>query len=57
MPHSLPQIPFFQRALATAQADPDKVALIDGRTGESRSYRQLLLDVVSLADSLLQGSK
>lgn len=49
---TLPAIPFFQRALATAEAAPDKVALVDGRTGQERTYGDLLRDVVAFRQTL-----
>lgn len=49
---SLPQIPFFERALATAQSNPSKVALQDGRTGQQKTYGDLLRDVVAFRSAL-----
>lgn len=49
---SLPQIPFFERALLTAQSNPSKVALQDGRTGQQKTYGDLLRDVVAFRSAL-----
>jgi hypothetical protein len=54
---SLPQIPFFQRALETAQRSPDKTAIVDGRTKQLKTYSDLLRDVAAFIDNVRAGER
>jgi hypothetical protein len=57
MPVSLPAIDFFTRARATAEASPAKVAVFDGRTGQSKTYGDLLRDVARFREALAPGGR
>ena len=52
---ALPNLTFFQRAHAAAKKNPKKPAIIDGRTGKSHTYADLLNDTSHFSHKLLAG--
>lgn len=49
---ALPAIDFLIRARATAEREPAKLAVLDGRTGQSKTYGDLLRDVARFREVL-----
>lgn len=54
---SLPPIPFFVRALETAQSSPEAIAVVDGRTGQQKTYTDLLTDVAAFKEKVGAGER
>lgn len=52
----LPAIPFLIRARAHAEKNPDKPAIVDGRTGKEHTYADLLRDAAAFREQLLSNS-
>ncbi|KAG2183637.1 hypothetical protein INT43_006645 [Umbelopsis isabellina] len=53
---ALPKLPLFQQALSQAQnAELNKPAVVDVRTGKSFTYRQLVTAVASFREKILNG--
>lgn len=55
---ALPKLPLFQQALSHAQnAELTKPAIVDVRTGNSFTYRQLVTAVASFREKILNGRR
>ena len=52
----LPAIPFLVRARVHAEKNPDKPAIVDGRTGKEHTYADLLRDAAAFREQLLSNS-